>query len=41
TTIIHERKIYRDVLAEGKGVIEANNAKAITEFSELMKELAL
>ena len=41
TTIIHERKIYRDVLAEGKGVIEANNAKAITEFSKLMKELAL
>lgn len=41
TTIIHERKIYRDVLAEGKGVIEATNAKARTEFDALMKELAL
>jgi chromosome partitioning protein len=39
--VIHDRKIYRDVLADGKGVIEANNAKAATEFKNLMQELSL
>jgi chromosome partitioning protein len=37
-TVIHDRKIYRDVTAEGKGVIESNNSKAATEFSAFMKE---
>ena len=41
STVIHDRKIYRDVLADGKGVIEANNAKAATEFKNLMQELSL
>lgn len=40
-TVIHDRKIYRDVLADGKGVVEANNAKASTEFKALMQELSL
>ena len=40
-TVIHDRKIYRDVLADGKGVIEANNAKASNEFKALMQELSL
>ena len=41
STVIHDRKIYRDVLADGKGVIEANNAKASNEFKALMQELSL
>ena len=40
-TVIHDRKIYRDVLADGKGVVEANNDKAKNEFNELMKDLSL
>ena len=39
-TVIHDRKIYRDVLADGKGVMEANNAKAATEFKNLLQELS-
>lgn len=36
---IHDRKIYRDAISEGKGVIESNNPKAINEFSQLMMEV--
>lgn len=36
---IHERKIYRDVISQGKGVIESNNAKAVEEFTQLMLEI--
>lgn len=36
---IHERKVYRDVISQGKGVIESNNAKAIEEFTQLMLEI--
>ena len=38
-TAIHDRKIYRDCLAEGKGVIEAGNAKARIEFDHLVEEI--
>ncbi|BFL71425.1 ParA family plasmid-partitioning AAA ATPase (plasmid) [Moraxella osloensis] len=38
-TVLHDRKVYRDVLSEGKGVIEANNQKATIELTGLMKEL--
>lgn len=29
----------RDVTAEGKGVVESNNPKAVEEFEAFMKEL--
>lgn len=38
-SIIHDRKIYRDSISEGKGVIESNNLKARDEFNALMKEV--
>lgn len=37
--IIHERKVYRDAIAEGKGVIEYSNSKAIKEINSLFKEV--
>lgn len=40
-SVIHDRKVYRDVTSIGKGVIESNNLKAIEEFTALMKELTL
>lgn len=40
-SVIHDRKVYRDVTSIGKGVIESNNPKAIEEFTALMKELTL
>jgi chromosome partitioning protein len=27
SSVIHDRKVYRDVTAEGKGVVESNNPK--------------
>ena len=39
TTIIHDRKAYRDVLSEGKGITESNNPKASEEFTQFMQEL--
>jgi chromosome partitioning protein len=38
-TIISERKIYRDALAVGAGVIEMDNSKATSEIKKLMKEV--
>jgi chromosome partitioning protein len=38
-TIIHERKAYRDVIGEGKGVVEWSNPKARGEIMELAAEL--
>lgn len=38
-TIISERKIYRDALAVGAGVIEMDNSKASSEIKKLMKEV--
>jgi chromosome partitioning protein len=37
--IIHERKVYRDAIADGKGVIEYDNPKAITEINLLINEI--
>lgn len=39
--IIHERKIYRDAMAEGKGVIEYRNLKANDEINNLLKEVII
>lgn len=39
SAVIHDRKVYRDVTTEGKGVVEFNNIKAIDEFENFMKEL--
>lgn len=39
-TVIHERKAYRDIISEGKGVVEWNNSKARAEILELVAELA-
>lgn len=41
STIIHDRKIYRDSVSEGKGVVEADNVKAKDEFIQLMNELGV
>ena len=38
-TVIHDRKVYRDVTSEGKGVIESSNEKAKAEINSLMEEL--
>lgn len=38
-TIISERKIYRDALADGAGVIEMDNGKAAVEIKQFMEEL--
>jgi chromosome partitioning protein len=37
--MIRERKIYRDAMAEGKGVVEMGNDKAIQEIEALAKEI--
>jgi chromosome partitioning protein len=37
--IVRERKIYRDAIAEGRGVIEMGNEKAIAEVETLAKEI--
>ncbi|EJJ6473660.1 cobyrinic acid ac-diamide synthase, partial [Escherichia coli] len=38
-TIIRDRKVYRDCMAEGKGVVEMDNGKAKGEIQMLVKEL--
>lgn len=38
-TMIRERKVYRDCMGEGKGVIEMKNAKAKAEVQVLVEEL--
>lgn len=37
--VIRERKVYRDALTEGRGVLEMHNAAAIAECRELMEDL--
>ncbi|MFT4463514.1 MAG: AAA family ATPase [Sodalis sp. (in: enterobacteria)] len=37
--VIRDRKIYRDGMSEGKGVVEMNNSKAKAELQCLVKEL--
>jgi len=38
-TIIRDRKIYRDAMSEGMGVVEMGNPKATEEIRSLMKEI--
>ena len=38
-SVVHDRKVYRDSISEGKGVIEATNPKAKEEFTAFMSEL--
>ncbi|QGY32910.1 division plane positioning ATPase MipZ [Pantoea cypripedii] len=38
-TIVRDRKVYRDALSEGKGVVEMNNSQAKAEIQLLVKEL--
>lgn len=37
--IIRDRKVYRDAMSEGMGVIEMNNPKAADEIESLMREV--
>jgi chromosome partitioning protein len=37
--IVRERKVYRDAIAEGRGVMEMGNEKAIAEVETLAKEI--
>lgn len=37
--IIRERKVYRDAIADGKGVMEYENIKAKNEIMQLFKEI--
>jgi chromosome partitioning protein len=37
--IVRERKVYRDAIAEGRGVLEMDNEKAIAEVEALGKEI--
>jgi chromosome partitioning protein len=38
-SVIHERKVYRDCMSQGKGVHELNNEKATQEIKQLIKEI--
>jgi chromosome partitioning protein len=38
-TIIRERKVYRDAIVEGKGVLEMANPKANNEIKSLVEEV--
>jgi chromosome partitioning protein len=38
-TTIMERKVYRDALLQGAGVVELNNNKASVEITDLVNEL--
>jgi len=37
--VIRDRKVYRDAMAEGRGVIEMSNEKATTEIEALAREI--
>lgn len=38
-TVIRDRKVYRDAMSDGKGVLEMANAKAHLEMNQLMLEI--
>lgn len=38
-TILRDRKVYRDAMSEGRGVVEMDNQKATEEVQALMKEV--
>ena len=40
-TCISERKVYRDAIKQGKGVLELGNSKAINEIKSLVEEIKL
>lgn len=37
--VVHERKVYRDALSLGRGVVEMSNPRARSEMQELTKEM--
>jgi chromosome partitioning protein len=37
--IVRERKVYRDAIAEGRGILEMDNEKATAEVEALGKEI--
>lgn len=39
STVIMDRKIYRDAMSEGMGVVEMGNKKAVTEIQSLAREV--
>jgi chromosome partitioning protein len=39
TTILRDRKVYRDAMSEGMGVVEMDNPKASNEIKSLMGEI--
>jgi chromosome partitioning protein len=39
TTVVRDRKVYRDAMSGGMGVIEMSNRKASEEIKSLMREL--
>ncbi|MEI6746888.1 MAG: hypothetical protein WCL34_13070 [Methylococcaceae bacterium] len=38
-SVVTYRKIWADIVAEGKGISESNNQQAITEFNQLIQEI--
>lgn len=38
-TIIRDRKVYRDAMSDGRGVVEMDNVKASDEIQSLMQEI--
>lgn len=38
-TVVRDRKVFRDALSEGLGVVETDNVKAKNEMTQLMEEL--
>ena len=39
TTIVRDRKVYRDAISDGRGVIDTDNRKAVAEVRSLLKEV--
>lgn len=39
TTIVRDRKVYRDAISNGRGVVDTDNRKAAAEVRSLFKEL--
>ncbi|MCV6589104.1 MAG: AAA family ATPase [Marinobacterium sp.] len=38
-TVLHDRKVYRDAIEDGRGVVEMKNDKAADEIRQLVQEL--
>lgn len=39
TTVVRDRKVYRDAISEGRGVVEMDNTKAAAEIQLLIQEV--